>query len=213
MGKKDKNNYYVVWEGIRPGIYPSWAECQKQIIGFPNAKYKGFKKEETALKAFSEGYENYWGKDFFETTLTKEQLSKIGNPILDSVVVDAACSSKTGEVEYQGIYLQSGKQIFHKGPFDDGTNNIGEFLAIVHALAYLKQKNSSIPIYSDSKFAINWVHDKEVRTNLPRSNKNKKLFDFVDRAVLWLKKNNYSNKILKWKTSAWGENPADFGRK
>ena len=212
MGK-EKNKYYVVWKGVRPGIYSSWEECQKQINGYPNAKYKGFKTYESALKAFSEGYENYWGKDSFESTLTKEQLLKIGNPIADSVVVDAACSSKTNFVEYKGVYLKTGKVLFTKGPYEDGTNNIGEFLAIVHALAYLKQKNLSIPVYSDSQYAINWVRDKEARTNHPRKNSNKKLFEMIDRAIHWLKTNHYPNKILKWETRAWGENPADFGRK
>ena len=143
MGK-EKKNFYVVWQGLRPGIYPNWAECQKQIIGYTNAKYKGFKTQQLAEKAFKEGPENYWGKDVVESTLSKEELKRIGSPIIDSVVVDAAHSSSTNQVEYKGIYLKSGELLFQKGPYKDGTNNIGEFLAIVHALAYLKKNNSSI---------------------------------------------------------------------
>lgn len=212
MGK-EKNKYYVVWQGAKPGIYSSWAECENQIKGYPNVKYKGFKTHQLAIKAFEEGPENYWGQQVLESVLSKEELARIGRPISNSLVVDAACSSKTNQVEYKGIYLKTGETLFQKGPYEDGTNNIGEFLAIVHALAYLKEKKSTIPVYSDSKFAIGWVSSKEARTNHPRSRSNIKLFQMLDRAVSWLKTNKYQNKILKWETKAWGENPADFGRK
>jgi len=212
MGK-ERNNYYVVWKGIRPGVYSSWPECQKQIAGYPDAKYKGFKTQQLAQKAFEEGPENYWGKNVVESTLSPDELKRIGKPIPDSIVVDAAHSSSTNQVEYKGIYLKTGEILFQKGPYDDGTNNIGEFLAIVHALAHLKKVNSSIPVYSDSKYARQWVKDKEARTNNERKASNEELFRLLERAVKWLKENKYPNKVLKWETRAWGENPADFGRK
>ncbi|MCK9203431.1 MAG: ribonuclease H, partial [Bacteroidales bacterium] len=95
----------------------------------------------------------------------------------------------------------------------EGTVNLGEFLGVVHALAYLKQRNSSWPVYSDSRTAIAWVRKKAINTNLARSPKNKPLFDLADRAVKWLEENRYPNKIMKWETEYWGEIPADFGRK
>ena len=212
MGK-EKNKYYVVWRGLKPGIYKTWNDCQKQIHGFEGAKYKGFKKYETAMEAFEKGPEDYWGKDFFETTLTKEQLDKIGHPIKKSVSVDAAWNGGTLEMEYQGVMTDSGEVLFHKGPFPDATNNIGEFLAIVHALAYLKKQDSDLPIYSDSRNAIGWVKDKQHRSRLEKTGHNKELFALLERAVTWLRNNSYPNKLLKWETKAWGENPADFGRK
>src|SRR5690606_23219034 len=127
--------------------------------------------------------------------------------------VDGAWNTKNGLVEYQGVRTGSREQLFRVGPLEDGTNNIVEFLGIVHALAYCKQRSLTLPIYSDSVNAINWVKDKEVRTKHPRSKNNVKLFELVDRAANWLNENEYENKILKWETKAWGENPADFGRK
>lgn len=212
MGK-EKNNYYVVWEGIKPGIYKNWNDCQKQIKGFPAAKYKGFKRYENAIEAFKNGPGDYWGKNFFEPTLSKEQLKKIGTPIKNSISVDAAWNTSTLEMEYQGVNTDTGEVLFNKGPFQDSTNNIGEFLAIVHALAYLKNQNSGLPIYSDSRNAISWVKNKEHRSLLDKTEKNKNLFVLLERATKWLKENKYTNKILKWETQAWGENPADFGRK
>jgi ribonuclease HI len=212
MGK-ERNKFYVVWQGAIPGIYGSWAECQKQINGYPKAKYKGFKTYEGAKEAFENGPEEYWGVDFFESTLSKEQLTKIGTPIQNSVSVDAAWNTTTLEMEYQGVMTDTRQIIFRKGPFKDGTNNVGEFLAIVHALAHLKNHNSTLPIYSDSRNAINWVKYKKHRSNLQMTESNKEIFNLLARAEAWLKNNSYRNKILKWETKAWGENPADFGRK
>jgi ribonuclease HI len=208
-----KKKFYVVWHGRETGIFNNWNDCRKQIENFPQAKYKSFDTRELAEQAFQGDSKDFIGKKFFQSTLTTEQLKLIGQPILDSITVDGACSGSTGEAEYQGIYTKTKETIFRKGPFEDGTNNIVEFLAIVHALAYCKQKNLTIPIYSDSKYAIAWVRDKESRTNHEKSSKNKELFDLLDRAVKWLRENKYPNKVLKWETRAWGENPADFGRK
>jgi|SRR3989339_125388 len=208
-----KQKYYVVWVGRQTGIFETWEECNEQIFGFPRAVYKSFKTKELAEQAFMTSSKEYIGREIFEAELTKEQLEKIGEPITDSISVDGAWNTSTGVVEYQGVHTGTGKLLFKVGPFDDGTNNIVEFLAIVHALAYCKQNNIKLPIYSDSRNAIGWVRDKEARTNHDKSDKNKKLFELIERAIKWLNENTYENEILKWETKAWGENPADFGRK
>jgi len=208
-----KKKYYVVWEGRKTGIFDSWNDCNEQINGFKKARYKSFKTLEMAKEAFSKSYFELAGKAIFESELTSDQLAKIGDPILDSISVDGAWNTSTGQVEYQGVDTRSGEVLFHHGPLEDGTNNIVEFLGIVHALAYCKQKNSLLPIYSDSKVAMGWVRDVKARTKHPKSEKNEKLFELMDRAIKWLKNNEFKNEILKWETKAWGENPADFGRK
>ena len=91
--------------------------------------------------------------------------------------------------------------------------NIGEFLAIVHGLAYLAERDQVFPIYTDSRTAMKWVRDKRIRTKLEKKPNNEKVFELVERAIKWLESNNYPNKIIKWETAAWGEIPADFGRK
>lgn len=208
-----KSKYYVVWKGRQTGIFESWEECNVQIFGFKDAVYKSFKTKKLAEDAFKSPSKDFIGKDFFETELTKEQLILLGDPIQDSIAVDGAWNTTTGVVEYQGIHIKTKTVFFKMGPYDDGTINIVEFLGIVHALAYCKQKKLTVPIYSDSRNAIGWVRDKEARTLHERSEKNTKLFELIDRAIKWLNENEFENKILKWETRAWGENPADFGRK
>jgi len=163
--------------------------------------------------AYNKEYKDYKGKTPKKKTLTKDQLAKIGEPNLYSIAVDAASSGNPGKMEYRGVDTQTHKQLFHQGPFHQGTNNIGEFLALVHGLAFLKQKNSDRILYTDSRIAMGWVKKKKCNTKLIKNARNAALFDLVSRAENWLKSNSYSTKIVKWETKAWGEIPADFGRK
>lgn len=207
-----KKNFYVVWNGVVPGVYTSWDECKRQVSGYDGAIYKSFPTLEAAQKAFNESPWEYIGKNAKETQ--KKNILPTHPAILkDSLAVDAACSGNPGLMEYRGVYVLTGEQVFHQGPFEHGTNNIGEFLAIVHGLALLKQKNLSMPLYSDSANAIKWVKQKKCKTKLERIPENMDLFYMIERAEAWLKNNTYTTTIIKWETSEWGEIPADFGRK
>lgn len=210
---KKKKKYYAVWKGHHPGVFESWDDCKAQIKGFEGAQYKSFETFESAKQAFKGNYKDYITKGSFKSELSEAQLEKIGQPNYNSISVDAAVSGNPGKMEYRGVDTKSKKELFKQGPFEEGTNNIGEFLAIVHGLAFLKQKNSDRIIYTDSKTAINWVKKKNCNTKLEQNDKNAELFKLVERAENWLKTNTYKTVIVKWETKAWGEIPADFGRK
>jgi ribonuclease HI len=208
-----KNKFYVVWIGKKPGIYKNWDLCRKQVEGVEGARYKGFFTEELARNAFNDNFENYINKDLNTTKKITCSNPLVGEPIPDSICVDAACKGNPGTLEYRGVDTKSGAELFRQGPFPRGTVNIGEFLAIVHALAFLEQQRSSWPVYSDSRTAIAWVKAKAIKTTLKRDTLNENLFRLVDRALKWLHENKWNNRILKWETEFWGEIPADFGRK
>lgn len=209
-----KIKFYVVWKGRQTGVFNTWAECQAQTNGYPQAVFKSFETKELAEKTFIDTSAKYVGKNKkVISSLSKEELALIGDPIDDSIAVDGAWNNNTGLVEYQGIHLKTYEVLFHIGPLEDGTINIVEFLAIVHALALCKQWKWQQPIYSDSNIALGWIKEKKARTNHPPSEKNKKLFEMIARAEKWLENNTFENELLKWETKAWGENPADFGRK
>jgi len=211
MAKKAK--FYVVWKGKRPGVYTTWDDCKAAINGYKGAQYKSFATFEIANKAYNSNYEEYKGSKNAAHSLSPEQLLKIGEPNNHSISVDAASSGNPGVMEYQGVVTKTGKKLFKQGPFKEGTNNIGEFLAIVHGLAFLKQHKSDRIIYTDSRTAMSWVRKKTCNTKLVETTKNKALFDLIRRALIWLKTNSYNTPIVKWETKAWGEIPADFGRK
>ena len=199
MGKKQK--YYVVWKGIKPGIYQSWEDCKQQINAFEGARYKSYESEEEAKQAYH----------FPEKTFAKKVLKP--QFVYPSIAVDAACSGNPGLMEYRGVDTKTGAEIFRKGPYPDATNNIGEFLAIVHALALMKNKKTFFPIYTDSMTALSWVKNKKAKTKLEKTEKNHEVFVLLQKAELWLINNSVEVPLLKWPTDAWGEIPADFGRK
>lgn len=209
-----KKKFYVVWNGRKKGVFTSWKVCKEQIEGFENAQYKSFANLEEAEIASKKKYLDYKGKNTTQQQISPSEKNKYGTPILQSISVDAACSGNPGKMEYRGVLTHNKKEIFRKGPYQNGTNNIGEFLALVHGIALLKSKNKEdIPIYSDSKIAMSWVKQKRCKTNITFNATNKDLLELIKRAENWLKQNSFKNPILKWETKAWGEIPADFGRK
>lgn len=209
-----KQKYYVVWQGLQSGIYDNWNECRQQVLGVEGAKYKSFENLVEAQQALQMGYAA-WRK---QNPVMPQSTSGFvtGNeekPILESLSVDAACNMKTRVMEYRGVDTKTGAEIFHVGPFNNATNNMGEFLALVHGLALLKQKGSNMPIYSDSITAIAWVRQKKHKSTVRPTAENALLFNLMERAENWLKNNTFTNPIYKWNTPLWGEIPADFGRK
>ena len=221
MGKKQK--YYVVWQGRKQGIFTSWDECRKQVHGLAGAQFKAFDTLAEAEQAIRLPYSSVISSNTSSTSHTsKPSILMIdvngittlrpgveNPPMLDALAVDAACSGNPGVMEYQGIYIPTRTRVFHYRA-ERGTNNIGEFLAIVHGLAYLKKHRLQQPIYSDSANAISWVRQKQCKSKLPPDTE---VWDIIHRAENWLRTNEYTTPILKWDTDNWGEIPADFGRK
>lgn len=206
-----ERKYYVVWKGNKPGIYVSWNECRQQVAGFKGAAYKSFKTSEEAEAAFRSSPTLYITKKTSSPTRASVRLLP-PEVAPDSIAVDAACAGVPGDMEYRGVDLRTFRPIFHFGPLY-GTNNIGEFLAIVHALALLDKQGTQKTIWSDSRTALLWVKNKRCNTKLPRTEKTEQLFLLIRRAEEWLNTHTLRSPLRKWDTKHWGEIPADFGRK
>lgn len=226
-----KQKYYVVWVGNQPGVYTSWNECQAQVNGFEGAKFKSFASGAEAELAYQQGWQRYWGNGKGQTSQRsgnnannnrKASSSGAGNATISvdddeidyhTISVDVGTAGNPGPIEYKGVDTATGEVLFSVGPIPNGTNNLGEYLAIVHALAYIAQNGDTRNIYSDSMTAMKWVKQKSPNTNLPRNAATSEIWSLVDRATNWLQNNSYSTKIMKWQTDRWGEIKADYGRK
>lgn len=220
--KKKKQKYYVVWAGREPGIYSTWDECKRQVIGAKGALFKSYESLNEAERAYREG------KPADSPSQGRVATGrKLENPpgyrrdtvlplplevTADAWAVDAACSGNPGQMEYRGVDLATGAEVFHFGPVL-GTNNIGEFLAIVHALAVFDRQGLTKTIYSDSRIAQGWVMKGKCRTTLSRNAMTAHLFEIIERAEAWLARHPVNVPLVKWRTREWGEIPADFGRK
>lgn len=222
-----KQRFYVVWEGREPGVYDNWSDCEEQVLNFPGARYKSYASAAEAARAFRGGNDDSAPSDLGDilvaasdkraapATRIPSRPACLDNPDIDhdAWAVDASCLGNPGIMEYKGVEVATGKVLFRVGPFEQGTNNIGEFLAIVHALAEMHRRNEWHNIYSDSKTAQSWLRNRQVKTQLKPTDANRKLFELMGRALAWIRTHNWPVKILKWQTDLWGEIPADFGRK
>ena len=180
-------SYYVVKRGRIPGIYNDWSDCEKQIKGFSNAKFKKFEDYDLAL--------DY---SFAESPLTNVKPTK-------GIAVDAAYSMKRGEGEYQIFDLELNKMVYNSRIYKDSTVNIMEFLAIIQGLKMFSNRD----IYSDSATAITWVNNKKINTNAVCGEETQKE---IDEALDYL--NSIGEVVIKkWDTSSLGDIPADFNRK
>jgi ribonuclease HI len=188
----------------------------KHTNDFKQAEALG--KTMSSKKNLPNDLKNNKGADLFTTpTATSNENEELeildDKPILESLCVDASTIQNPGPTEYRGVDTRTRKLIFEL-KIDEATKNIGEFLAIVHALALHKKNKQELNIiYSDSMNAISWVQQKKCKTKYAKTEKNEKVFDLIKRAETWLQNNNYNTKILKWNTRAWGEIPADYRRK
>lgn len=223
-----KSKIYVVYVGRQPGLYETWDECRAEVEGYPGARYKSFYSKEEAVMSMRESdasasmalrqIARHLQEDTPEVVAprTKKASPSVYPPevILNSLAVDAGCMGNPGIMEYRGVYVQTGQEVFKVGPYHDGTNNIGEFLAIVHALALMEQRGiKGKVIYSDSYNAALWVKKRKCKTTLVRDARTAKLYEVIARAENWLLTHPCATPVLKWDTTRWGEIPADFGRK
>ena len=194
------------------GLLVQWIEQ-----GSPKAQIwvrfaKGLQKNESTSPKAQIWVLSPKGHDYYDSQRDYKTMSTL-KPILPALAVDAACSGNPGVMEFRGVIADTGTEVFHRGPFVEGTNNIGEFLALVLGLAYIKKYNLNWVIYTDSVTALAWVRQKRCKTKIEWSAKNQDLFHMVRKAEMWLHDNTWTTPIYKWDTKAWGEIPADFGRK
>lgn len=214
--------YYVVFKGFNPGVYDNWDEVKLQTNGYPDAVFKGYSTSEEAAEA----YRNYSGTEdrnelFRLISVGNEKKDKekgttiSDNPEIDhdAWAVDASCLGNPGKMEYRGVDLKTGKVIFQVGPFEDATNNIGEYLALVHAMALMAKKGEYHNIYSDSLTALSWWKNRKIKTKLRQTQNNARIFELLARASVWVNTHQFPAKVIKWQTERWGEIPADYGRK
>jgi ribonuclease HI len=207
---KSEKKFYIVRKWKKIWIFDSRDECKESVNWYSDAKYKWFSNREEAEIALQEWWEKYYE---VKNITKKEKVNSEDIPFFaESIAVDAACSGNPWEMEYRGIDLQNWDEIFHE-KFKIWTNNIGEFLAIVHGLKYLWDDNRVI--YSDSRIAMSWISQWKCKTQI-NADQNPDFWitlKAIEWAENWLKENWIKHKILKWNTEDWWEIPADFGRK
>lgn len=72
--------YYVVWKGRKPGVYSNWASCAEQVMGFPNARYKGYTDRDEAYAAYRKDKSHNVTKVDNVSPLTREVVGNSREP-------------------------------------------------------------------------------------------------------------------------------------
>jgi len=209
--------YYAVFEGRKPGVYDTWEECNRQVNGYSGATFRSYRTKAEAEKEL-DTYNSKKGAEKASTSVNNAEVAPAtptSRPTT-GIFADGACSGNPGPMEYRVIRISESTkpETIAKQSFDQGTNNVAEFLALVEALK--NTQDSHEPVYTDSTNAITWVERGGCNT---QSSLSKDAQVAVDNAVKWLKslpqeqRANMEARIKKWDTQAWGEIPADFGRK
>lgn len=201
-----KQKFYVVWVGKKPGVYSTWAECEAQVKGVFGAKFKAYATIELATTALRK-------PPFWEPSATTQQNRRAADLPKSFLCVDAACSGSPGPVEWRVVLFPGNKTVLKKGPFNYGSNNIGEFLALVDAIEFRQNQDLEMSIYTDSITALAWVRDKRCKTTLNIKDHNQQLANLIQTAESFLRTSADSRNLKKWDTGVWGEIPADYGRK
>jgi ribonuclease HI len=212
------SKYYVVWKGVKPWVYDNRSDCKNQVDGFLNAQYKSFPDAETASFAFANNL--IWHKWKYELSHLRQLMGESFNY---SICTDAACPSNPGPIEYRGVILSTGEEIFRYGPYPWWSVNIAEFLAIVEGIKWLMGDRERLMksskwtiIYSDSKIALSRVERWEINTSILHDNHNRELFQIIDQSINRLQMNNQRKggiSLIKRPTEKRWQIPADFGRK
>lgn len=218
-----RRKFYVVWVGHNPGIYDNWSDAQEQVINFPGARYKSYDDIDEATAAYRGDPSEQLGlmrailqrKPGFDPAV--RDYSTLSGIRLDAIAVDGACAGNPGRMEYRAVRVADGSEVFRIGDKIEltGTNNIAEYLGMIHLAALLARNGDfTTPIYTDSRNTLAWLRRGRSKTTLVSTPQTAKTLELLARADAWLAANGpIRNPIIKWPTEDWGEIPADFGRK
>ncbi|MGI1828075.1 ribonuclease H family protein [Ligilactobacillus salivarius] len=185
MGK-----FYAVKKGRKTGIFTTWAECQKQVSGFPKAEFKSFISKQEAdnwLKEIKSSNENR-RKSYSVIVYTDGGSRNHGNKKGEHV-------KKNDKAAWAYLIKYQGSIISDTDGEYGSTNNRMEIMALKKALLDLKQRelqNEKILVVLDSKYVLDaitkrWLQLWEKngwKTSAGTGVKNKELWMEISRLLL-----------------------------
>jgi len=173
-------SYYAVKHGYIPGVYNTWSECQKQVLGYSKPVYKKFKTLVEAQQFIISNIQpNTYKRKEKKNCSNIVENDIINNITLTSDIASINLSQLTDKNGYYYLFTDGSKQKSHTSygvylpgcknsygslitNYAEQTNNIAELYAIKTALelillGYLEGKISKIKtiyIISDSEYSI-----------------------------------------------------------
>lgn len=150
------SKYYAVKKGVKPGIYRTWPECQRQVSGFSGAVYKSFQtlREAQAWLAGNQETSRRPPHHFEQTSLSLEQAEEetaFNYPNTIELYTDGGSrnhGNKLGQHVKQSdkaawayLIIRDGKKYPGTGGEFGATNNRMELMAFRNALRLMLKNN------------------------------------------------------------------------
>jgi ribonuclease HI len=159
MAKK----FYVVWRGVKTGIFHDWPTTHALVDGFAGAQYKSFPTLSEAEAAFRNGAPPRSpatgpGKPRVVRTDHADAVTAS-----DTVIFcDGACDPNPGKAGSGMAVYRAGKlaELWYGAYNPAGTNNTAELNALLQALMLAKTEldaDKSVQVRSDSSYGLNAV--------------------------------------------------------
>lgn len=160
-----KQKFYVVWRGLAPGIYTSWADTERQVKGVAGARYKSFASRAEAEAALQAG-PGSGNRSNAATKRDKARAAGVDQAVARwhevDIYCDGACDPNPGPAG-TGLALYRDRELSELwyGLYNPaGTNNTAELQGLYHALrlaADAVDQGRQTAIHCDSRYAIDCV--------------------------------------------------------
>ena len=144
---------YGVYKGFNPGVYYTWEDCKKEVIGFSGAKFKKFDDIISAKKFVKYGTVEK-SNEFLKSNDEFINIDEI------NVYTDGGCYGNGKELCYGGygiFFSENNPKNMFSSVNGKCTNNICELKAILDVLIILKKDidlGTKICIWTDSEYCI-----------------------------------------------------------
>ena len=150
-----KKKFYAVAVGRKAGIFTDWTAAEKQVKGFPGARYKSFLIKADAEKWLQDPV--YSKKKPSPDRAAKKDVDPDKNGADIAIYTDGGCSNNPGPGGYGAVIVAAGRQVEVSGGYRLTTNNRMEMMAAIVALRRFETSAESIQLYSDSSYLVNGI--------------------------------------------------------
>lgn len=154
---------YSINKGFKPGLYDNWKDCEKNVKGYPGAKFKKFKDKKDAEYFLINGQDPPKHKENTNEIKNNKNTEKYQIPKGINVFTDGSRILKENNFYGgYGIYFGDNDKRNKSEPYTDGeiTNNRAELFAILESLNILEkeiEEKKIINIFTDSEYSLKSV--------------------------------------------------------
>jgi ribonuclease HI len=148
---------YAIARGRVPGIYDNWPQAHAQVMGFPDARYKGFASRGEAEAWLKEAVSSRGSRRTGAAKVRTVVAAAAPRPGSILVYSDGGARFNPGPGGYGVIIVEDGCPRELSGGYRHTTNNRMELMGCIVALTDLATLDKPIVIHTDSQYVVNGI--------------------------------------------------------